>query len=312
MATVAYPEAKIMLTLPGTRGRADSMALRRPFRSADARPVGARRGSGNRGPSGGRRRAQHPRMDSGKDGMMEAFDRAGVTAAFMEPEEGGFIVGPKNLALALGGLRAGLGRRRRGTGQPGWIPGALAHPRARHSGAGEPLQEPFRASTARRGPQALARRLCAHRAHPYVGVDASMLSGKMRVAEDGKEDEEPWLQVEKRGRFITTSPSPTFVTAAVASDDPRIKGSCMVILEDTDEGTFDHGTPTKKLVHQPLLDGDPIFNLKVPASRIVGGYTIKDGVIVPNYNHGEIIEAVFRRTRVPVGIMTAAKAAVGR
>jgi alkylation response protein AidB-like acyl-CoA dehydrogenase len=39
----------------------------------------------------------------------------------------------------------------------------------------------------------------------------------------------------------------------------------------------------------------------------VGGYTVKDGVIVPNYNHGEIIDAVFRRTRVPVGLMTAAK-----
>jgi alkylation response protein AidB-like acyl-CoA dehydrogenase len=47
--------------------------------------------------------------------------------------------------------------------------------------------------------------------------------------------------------------------------------------------------------------------LKVPASRIIGGYTVKDGVIVPRYNHGEIIEAVFRRTRVTVGIMTAAK-----
>jgi len=93
----------------------------------------------------------------------------------------------------------------------------------------------------------------------------------------------------------------------VISDDPRIKGSCMVILEETDEGTFDHGTPTKKLVHQLSSTGDPIFNLKVPANRIVGGYTVKDGIIVPNYNHGEVIEAVFRRTRVPVGIMTAAK-----
>jgi len=81
----------------------------------------------------------------------------------------------------------------------------------------------------------------------------------------------------------------------------------VVILEDTDEGTFDHGTPTKKLVHQLSSTGDPIFNLKVPASRIVGGYTVKDGVIVPNFNHGEIIEAVFRRTRVTVGLMTAAK-----
>jgi alkylation response protein AidB-like acyl-CoA dehydrogenase len=39
----------------------------------------------------------------------------------------------------------------------------------------------------------------------------------------------------------------------------------------------------------------------------VGGYTVKDGVIVPNFNHGEVIEAVFRRTRVTVGLMTAAK-----
>jgi hypothetical protein len=74
-----------------------------------------------------------------------------------------------------------------------------------------------------------------------------------------------------------------------------------------DEGTFDRGTATKKLVHQLSSTGDPVFNLKVPASRIVGGYTVKDGVIVPNFNHSEIIEAVFRRTRVPVGLMTAAK-----
>ena len=60
-------------------------------------------------------------------------------------------------------------------------------------------------------------------------------------------------------------------------------------------------------MHQLSSTGDPIFNLKVPASRIVGGYTIKDGMIVPNFNHSEVIEAVFRRTRVTVGLMTAAK-----
>lgn len=141
---------------------------------------------------------------------------------------------------------------------------------------------------------------------PYVGVDTGMLSGKVRIAE-WKAGEEPWLQVDKRGRFITNIAFANFVTAAVSSDDPHIKGSCVVILEESDEGVFDHGTPTKKLVHQLSSTGDPIFNLKVPASRIVGGYTIKDGVIVPNFNHGEVIEAVFRRTRVTVGLMTAAK-----
>jgi hypothetical protein len=34
---------------------------------------------------------------------------------------------------------------------------------------------------------------------------------------------------------------------------------------------------------------------------------VKDGVIVPNFSHEEIIAAVFRRTRVAVGVMTAAK-----
>jgi alkylation response protein AidB-like acyl-CoA dehydrogenase len=141
---------------------------------------------------------------------------------------------------------------------------------------------------------------------PYVGVDTGMLSGKVSIAE-WKEGEEPWLQVDKRGRFITNIAYANFVTAAVNSCDPRIKGSCVVIMEEGDEGSFDRGTPTKKLVHQLSSTGDPIFNLKVPASRIVGGYTVKDGVIVPNFNHGEIIESVFRRTRVPVGLMTAAK-----
>jgi alkylation response protein AidB-like acyl-CoA dehydrogenase len=97
------------------------------------------------------------------------------------------------------------------------------------------------------------------------------------------------------------------VTAAVDSGDPRIKGSCMVILKETDPGIFDRGTATKKLVHQLSSTSDPAFQMRVPASRIIGGYTIKDGVIIPNYDHGQVIEAVFRRTRVTVGLMTAAK-----
>jgi len=141
---------------------------------------------------------------------------------------------------------------------------------------------------------------------PYVGVDTGMLDGKVRIAgwENGAE---PILQVEKRGRFITNIGFANFVTAAVDSDDPRLKGSCMVVLEETDPGIFDRGTATKKMVHQLSSTGDPIFNLKIPASRIVGGYEIKDGCIVPRFSHSEVIEAVFRRTRVTVGVMTAAK-----
>ncbi len=128
----------------------------------------------------------------------------------------------------------------------------------------------------------------------------------MRVVtwEDGQE---PILHIDKRGRFITNMDFANVVTAAVDSADPRIKGSCIIILEKSDPGLWDAGVPTRKMVHQLSSTCDPVFNLNVPASRIVGGYTVKDGVIVPNFSHSEIIEAVFRRTRVTVGLMTSAK-----
>ena len=36
-----------------------------------------------------------------KAGLLAAFDESGITAAALDPEDGGFIAGPKNLALAL-------------------------------------------------------------------------------------------------------------------------------------------------------------------------------------------------------------------
>jgi alkylation response protein AidB-like acyl-CoA dehydrogenase len=141
---------------------------------------------------------------------------------------------------------------------------------------------------------------------PFVGVETGLLSGKMRIVswDDGQE---PILNIDKRGRFITNMDFANMVTVAVDSADPRIKGSCIVILEKSDPGLWDAGVPTRKMVHQLSSTCDPIFNLNVPASRIVGGYTVKDGVIIPKFSHSEIIEAVFRRTRVTVGLMTSAK-----
>ena len=54
---------------------------------------------------------------------------------------------------------------------------------------------------------------------PFVGVETGMLAGKVRVAE-WKDGEEPLLQVDKRGRFITNMGFANVVTAAVDSDDP--------------------------------------------------------------------------------------------
>jgi alkylation response protein AidB-like acyl-CoA dehydrogenase len=306
MGTVTVSDTKTMLTLPGDAVRqiqwrfADRFDLQMLVQSARS----VARGTVARMVAAGERTSHE--WTPAKSEMLEAFDRAGITAAFMEPEEGGFIAGPKNLALGLSAFELA------------WVDGGAATASLASFLALSPIHErgtqeqvshyktlaappqPGETRKPWRGAFALTEPI------PYVGVDTGMLNGKLRVAE-WQDGQEPWLQVDKRGRFITNIAFANFVTAAVNSDDPRIKGSCVIILEEGDEGSFDRGTPTKKLVHQLSSTGDPIFNLKVPASRIVGGYTIKDGIIVPNFNHTEIIDAVFRRTRVPVGLMTSAK-----
>jgi len=241
-----------------------------------------------------------------KQALLQAFDESGITGVFMDPGQGGFLEGPKNLALALVAFELAWVDAGAATGS---LAGCLAlspiHER------GTPEQRDYymsRCAPPQPGEDRKPWRgaFCLTEPLPYVGVETGMLGGKVRVAE-WQPGQEPMLQVDKRGRFITNMGFANFVTAAVESDDPRIKGTCMVILEETDPGTFDRGTPTRKLVHQLSSTRDPIFSLQVPASRIIGGYSVKDGVIVPRYSHGEIIEAVFRRTRVTVAIMTSAK-----
>jgi alkylation response protein AidB-like acyl-CoA dehydrogenase len=241
-----------------------------------------------------------------KEQLLTGMDEMGLTTVFMDPEDGGFINGPKNLALALVAFELS------------WVDAGAATCSLASNLALSPIHEkgtPEQRSTYMRrcvpplpgedrkpwrGAFALTEPL------PYVGVDTGILSGKMRVKE-WEEGKEPMLLVEKRGRFITNMGFANFVTAAVDSDDPRIKGSAMVILEESDPGTFDRGATTLKLVHQLSSTTDPVLSLTVPASRIIGGYTVKDGVIVPNINHSEMIESVFRRTRVPVAVMSSAK-----
>lgn len=238
--------------------------------------------------------------------LLQAFDDAGITAMYLDPEQGGFIDGPKNFAMALAAFELA------------WVDaGAATCSLAGHLGLapiherGTPEQSAhYMAATRPALPgedrKALRGAFCLTEPIPYVGVETGLLGGKVRVAE-WKDGSEPMLHVDKRGRFITNMGFANFVTAAVDSADERIKGSCMIILEDTDPGLFDRGTPTRKLVHQLSSTNDPVFSLTVPASRIVGGYTVENGVIIPKYSHGAVIEAVFRRTRVTVGLMTAAK-----
>ncbi|TWU42256.1 hypothetical protein Poly41_05520 [Novipirellula artificiosorum] len=241
-----------------------------------------------------------------KDEMLKAYDEAGVTAMMSKPQYGGYLDGPKNFVMALAAFELA------------WVDAGAA---TCCLAAGLALEPIIERGTPEQVEEYLTRSVppqpgedrkiargafCLTEPLPYVGVDTGIMCGKVRVAnwEDGQE---PMLQVDKRGRFITNMDYASFVVAAVESDDDRIKGTCMVILEEDDEGVYDRGAVTHKLVHQLSSTRDPIFHMTVPASRIVGGYTIVDGVIVPNHNHGKVLEAVFARTRVPVGVMTAAK-----
>lgn len=238
-----------------------------------------------------------------KNELLGAFDQSGITSVFIDPQYGGYIEGPKNMALALTAFELS------------WVDGGAAtcslatnlglapiHER----GTAEQKEIYFTRCVPQPGKKTWRGAFALTEPLPFVGVDTGVLSGKVRV-EEWKQGKEPILHVDKRGRFITNMPFANFVTAAVESDDPKIKGSCMVILEDTDEGTYDAGSNTLKMVHQLSATSDPIFSLKIPASRIVGGYTIKDGTIIPNFSHSEVIESVFLRTRIAPGIMTAAK-----
>ncbi len=241
-----------------------------------------------------------------KASLLQAFDEAGITALYLDPDMGGFIDGPKNFAMSLVAFELS------------WVDaGAATCSMAGHLGLapihekGTPEQRAFYlARTCPPQPgedrQTWRGAFCLTEPIPYVGVETGLLNGKVSIKE-WPEGGEPLLQVEKRGRFITNMGFANFVTAAVDSADDRIKGSCMVILEESDPGLFDRGPATRKLVHQLSSTRDPVFSLTVPASRIIGGYTVKDGVIIPAFDHSGVIEAVFRRTRVTVGLMTSAK-----
>lgn len=303
MATTTNHVAETLRTLPGDEVRqilwriSDRYDLQMLVQSAR----GVARGPVARLVADGARNSHEWTPE--KHSLLKEFDAAGITGVFLDAAHGGYLEGPKNLAMSLVAFELA------------WVDGGAATGSLASGLALAPIHErgteAQRAEWMRRCSPTLNETpargaFCLTEPLPYVGVETGLLSGKVRIA-SWEEGEEPIIEVDKRGRFITNMGFANFVTAAVASDDPRIKGSCMVILEETDEGTFDRGAPTRKMVHQLSSTNDPIFKLRVPASRIIGGYTVKDGVIVPNFDHGEIIEAVFRRTRVTVGLMTAAK-----
>ena len=237
-----------------------------------------------------------------KQSMFDAYDASGVTAATLNADCGGLFEGPRNLAESL--LTYETAWVDNGAATSSFVNALAMGPIAE---LGTPEQKQRYMSLCApgnpsgktwRGSFALTEPL------PYVGVDTGVLCGRVSIAE-WKDGEEPMIRVEKRGRFITNIAIADYVTVAANSGDDRIKGSCMIIVEATDPGKFDRGAQTLKCVHQLSNTGDPVIDVVVPASRIVGGYDIVDGQVVPRLGHSEIIAQVFSKTRVGVGVMGA-------
>ena len=237
-----------------------------------------------------------------KQGAFDAFDASGITASTLKQEFGGLFDGPKNLASSL--LSYELSWVDNGAATSALVNGLAMGPIAE---LGTPEQkERYMTLCAPGNPSGKTWRgsFALTEPLPYVGVDTGVLCGRVSIAE-WKDGEEPMIRVEKRGRFITNIAICDYVTIAANSGDDRIKGSCMIIVEATDPGKFDRGAQTLKCVHQLSNTGDPVIDVVVPASRIVGGYDIVDGKVVPKLAHSEIIAQVFSKTRVGVGVMGA-------
>jgi alkylation response protein AidB-like acyl-CoA dehydrogenase len=165
-----------------------------------------------------------------KASLLPHFDESGITAAFLDPEYGGFIPGPKDLALALIAFELSWVDAGAATcslaGNLGLAPiheCGTPEQRARYVAGAAPVK-PGEDRRQVRAAFALTEPI------PFVGVETGMLAGKLRI-DEWKEGQEPLLQVEKRGRFITNMGFANAVSAAAESDDPA-QGSCMVIPED--------------------------------------------------------------------------------
>ena len=163
-------ENRVLARASGRRRPADPVALRGPLRSADAGAIGARGGARSGGPPGGRRAPATPTNGRPKSSpcSRRSTNRASPACSWSRPQ-GGFIEGPKNLALALVAFELAWVDAGAATGS---LAGCLAlspiHER------GTPEQRDYYMSrcaprAAGRGPQALARRVLPHRADSLRG-----------------------------------------------------------------------------------------------------------------------------------------------
>ena len=146
--------------------------------------------------------------------------------------------------------------------------------------------------------------LCLTEPPPGAGVDALTLTGSARLVE-APSGAGPLLDVEKRGRLISHMEFADFVLLAV--DSPG--GGCLIVAEPSDEaeGLFDRGQPVRRLGHRLSSVTSPSFRLRVPACRILGGYTVEDDRLTPRVGYRQALEPALGRCRPVVALMTAGK-----
>jgi alkylation response protein AidB-like acyl-CoA dehydrogenase len=156
-----------------------------------------------------------------KNSLLAACDEAGITSVFLEPEYGGFIEGPKNLALALAALELAWVD---GGAATGAMAGHLGLAPIHEKGTPEQRETYMRRSAPVqpgedreqwRGAFALTEPI------PYVGVDTGVLGGKVTIKK-WKGGKEPILHVEKRASRSAVVSSPTW-RSPTSSPPPSIR-----------------------------------------------------------------------------------------
>jgi alkylation response protein AidB-like acyl-CoA dehydrogenase len=118
-----------------------------------------------------------------KQSLLAAFDESGITGVFMELAQGGFIEGPKNLALALVAFELAWVDAGAATGS---LAGCLALSPIHERGTAEQRDYYMsRCAPAQAGedPKPWRSAFCLTEPIPYVGVETGMLGGKVRIAE---------------------------------------------------------------------------------------------------------------------------------
>ena len=117
-----------------------------------------------------------------KAALLPHFDESGITAAFLDPEQGGFIAGPKNLVLALIAFELAWVDAGAATcslaGNLGLAPiheRGTPEQRAKYIPAAAPVKTGEQRKQVRAA-FALTEPI------PFVGVETGMLAGKVRVA----------------------------------------------------------------------------------------------------------------------------------